>query len=589
MRTKHVAFLSTLTAACALTSAASAEHTLRYSETVTGGVRVIGSTQGHDCGSSVPAPPGTTASCLIGVLSAADSSPDIYWRDNFAGTTVLPLGALAGRTSTTLDLPAGATVVRAQLYWGARDNLLLSSGLSLAHVDSATSVAPEADEVFTVAAGNSEVHYLATADVTDFVSDNGEGVYSVQGIDALEVPLLDQDVMYAGWSMVVVFEDDDGAASYVSILDGLDLVEGATANIHQLALEVPDSPTFSGTLHLHVFEGDFETTGDSVSFDGNVLSNAQNPAMNFFNSSRTANGVAVVGVSPPLTGVPDSMSSYDLDSVSISSFLQQGTSNYPLSVIAGPDTLLIGPIVTETRGCETAADCTDADAPACDPATGSCEICVPGVDEGNCPTETGPICVDPDATGDPFCGCETDSDCGDADSGMVCDTEDTHQCIEGCRGKDGNGCPDGEECTSETDEIGICTTPCEDDRDCPADAPFCDQREGLCVECLEDRHCEDNEICDTDTGTCEEVGGGGAGGGNTGGGDAGGGNNGGGNAGGGNAGGGNTGGNDGDGNGLFVPQGGGLCSCDVVGGHDNDGLFALGTLLGLAAFLRRRK
>ena len=52
--------------------------------------------------------------------------------------------------------------------------------------------------------------------------------------------------------------------------------------------------------------------------------------------------------------------------------------------------------------------------------------------------------------------CTADSECGAANSGMVCD-DATHACIDGCRGMDGNGCPDGKVCTSTSVQIGTCT------------------------------------------------------------------------------------------------------------------------------------
>jgi uncharacterized repeat protein (TIGR01451 family)/MYXO-CTERM domain-containing protein len=52
-------------------------------------------------------------------------------------------------------------------------------------------------------------------------------------------------------------------------------------------------------------------------------------------------------------------------------------------------------------------------------------------------------------------GCETDSDCGDAKSGRVCDDKE-RVCIDGCRGKGGNGCPTDQVCSSTTEEIGTC-------------------------------------------------------------------------------------------------------------------------------------
>jgi len=66
------------------------------------------------------------------------------------------------------------------------------------------------------------------------------------------------------------------------------------------------------------------------------------------------------------------------------------------------------------------------------------------VDEG----ETDPN--DPTDDADP---CVTDTDCGDATSGKVCEGG---ACVEGCRGILGNGCPLGEACTSTGPDPGEC-------------------------------------------------------------------------------------------------------------------------------------
>jgi len=64
--------------------------------------------------------------------------------------------------------------------------------------------------------------------------------------------------------------------------------------------------------------------------------------------------------------------------------------------------------------------------------------------------ETDPLDPSDDRVGD---ACTTDSDCGATDSGVICD-DDT--CDFGCRGMGGNGCPDGETCSSTTMELGTC-------------------------------------------------------------------------------------------------------------------------------------
>ena len=123
----------------------------------------------------------------------------------------------------------------------------------------------------------------------------------------------------------------------------------------------------------------------------------------------------------------------------------------PLEGVCTPDAAVV---VCASRVCDEADDlCGYAVGTGpCNPATAQI-ICRSGV------------C---DASG--VCGCMTDSQCGDATSGKVCDivNEATmNQCLEGCRGpaKDGaivgNGCPPGLVCTSLDETIGECKPPVE--------------------------------------------------------------------------------------------------------------------------------
>jgi len=63
------------------------------------------------------------------------------------------------------------------------------------------------------------------------------------------------------------------------------------------------------------------------------------------------------------------------------------------------------------------------------------------------PDETDPLDPADDAE------CETDMDCGAADSGRICIMG---ACAPGCRGMDGNSCAEGERCTSVNGETGMC-------------------------------------------------------------------------------------------------------------------------------------
>jgi hypothetical protein len=94
----------------------------------------------------------------------------------------------------------------------------------------------------------------------------------------------------------------------------------------------------------------------------------------------------------------------------------------------------------------------------CDEADNMCGY---GVGTGPCNTATAQvICRSGVCTAGELCGCTEDSQCGDATSGKVCDlVTKLNECIDGCRGTMGNGCPANLVCTSTTDAIGECKPP----------------------------------------------------------------------------------------------------------------------------------
>jgi MYXO-CTERM domain-containing protein len=98
--------------------------------------------------------------------------------------------------------------------------------------------------------------------------------------------------------------------------------------------------------------------------------------------------------------------------------------------------------------CRTDDDCSGA-TPACAP-NGVCSQCSE-TNEDQCSVNR-PVCLSTN-----ICGCTSDSDCGTAQSGRVCDTS-LGVCLAGCRGTGGNGCPEGQACSSPGTGIGRCNT-----------------------------------------------------------------------------------------------------------------------------------
>ncbi len=152
--------------------------------------------------------------------------------------------------------------------------------------------------------------------------------------------------------------------------------------------------------------------------------------------------------------------------------------------------------------CTDDSDCGDPNSgKVCDTGTHGCvDGChTPG---NGCPD--GETCTSDDATIGVCVQCLTDADCGDAQSGMVCDP-DTNACVDGCRGADGNGCPKDKVCSSDSVAIGSCVD-CVVDSQCdpdPKSGMVC-SADNTCVEgCrgADGNTCPDGQVCSSLTQT----------------------------------------------------------------------------------------
>ena len=82
----------------------------------------------------------------------------------------------------------------------------------------------------------------------------------------------------------------------------------------------------------------------------------------------------------------------------------------------------------------------------------TCVVGCRGAGGNGCPATT--TCSSVDGTVGTCQQCTTDASCGSLNSGQIC--SDTKQCVAGCRGTGGNGCPADEVCSSTTSMAGTC-------------------------------------------------------------------------------------------------------------------------------------
>ncbi|MBM4361994.1 MAG: DUF11 domain-containing protein, partial [Deltaproteobacteria bacterium] len=338
--------------------AAFAAPTLRVQVDQRGDLALIGNTLAQDCSLGTPAPlTGTVGAC--GFRRTSDSAPDVFWASNDgAGTAAANTGvALASSQSTAvLSLPAGATVTHAYLYWAGE-----STGLAAA-VDNqvtfgrpgASAVTVDAIRSATATWDGSDRYYQAVGDVTSLVQTLESGTYRVGGVATVNVNDRDDEVTFAAWSLVVFYEDPAAPPRNLALFDGLDRVSpGNEANATLAGFRVPNAG-FDAKLGVIAYEGDGQISGDSLRFGtgtlgaGNNLSDALNPATDFFNSTRSLLGVSATraGDLPRLTGGSRSMGGFDLDVVDITSRVTAGQTSANIQATTSGDVYFLGAFAT---------------------------------------------------------------------------------------------------------------------------------------------------------------------------------------------------------------------------------------------------
>ena len=194
-------------------------------------------------------------------------------------------------SSATLDLPPGATVRFAGLYWAGQSAAATRSAVGLRLPGETAYRAIDASSLQTSGAG----WYQGFADVTAIVASSGQ--YTVSNVRA--------DLATgrsAGWTLVVVYELAADPLRNLSVFDGLETVANQTVTLGPSGFTTP--PASAGPVVARVgivgYEGDIALTGDTATLAGAGLNDhgAATPSDNIFDSSVTRDGVSRTGRTP---------------------------------------------------------------------------------------------------------------------------------------------------------------------------------------------------------------------------------------------------------------------------------------------------
>ncbi|NBW86110.1 MAG: DUF11 domain-containing protein, partial [Planctomycetia bacterium] len=213
-------------------------------------------------------------------------------------------------SSASLVLPAGADVLFAGLYWGARVNSSFPTG-KLSEINNVKFRGPTDGTTYTPLAGttigtttagapDSGVStYQSFKDVTAIVQTEGAGVYTMANVQAIK----DSADYCAGWALVVVYHSAADPLRNLTVFDGFgSVINSDTITFPISGFTAPPSGPVEAAIGFVSYEGDLGFTGDNAYIDGGAgfqqLSNTTNPADNFFNSTITNRNTYVTTKTP---------------------------------------------------------------------------------------------------------------------------------------------------------------------------------------------------------------------------------------------------------------------------------------------------
>ncbi|APG64088.1 hypothetical protein LPB136_01310 [Tenacibaculum todarodis] len=177
--------------------------------------------------------------------------------------------------------------------------------------------------------------FSAFADVTEHVLQTGNGNYTLSELDVSDViaDYCPNATNFAGWSILVIYKNDDLELNQINVYDGLQHVPDEL-NITLDNLNVIDN--VGAKIGFLAWEGDRGlSVNESLFVNGNLISNPPlNPGNNAFNGTNS------------FTGESD-LYNMDMDFYDIQNNISAGDTSATVQLTSGQDFVMINTVVTK--------------------------------------------------------------------------------------------------------------------------------------------------------------------------------------------------------------------------------------------------
>ncbi len=236
---------------------------------------------------------------------------------NTAENSIDPNCMILTQSSANLNMNISQTVTAAYLYWSS------NGSLSQADLDIELNGVPVSAQRTFFDIGN----FGAFADVTNLVQTTGNGNYLFSDFGN---SINCGGTGYAGWAIIIVYEDSTLSGQMVNIYDGFQyLSPGSISNPNNIKITLSDlnlTDNANSKVGFLAWEGDDSiAAAEELRINGNVVSNLPlNPADNIFNGTNSFTGSNV-------------LYNMDLDFFAIDNYIIVGDKSLDIQIDSGGD------------------------------------------------------------------------------------------------------------------------------------------------------------------------------------------------------------------------------------------------------------
>ncbi|RAN88570.1 cell surface protein [Bacillus sp. SRB_28] len=338
--------------------------TNRFSTTTNGALAITGNTLGLSKISNL------NRAGTIGAIGAFVTTNTALQVPTFpAGTT---LNYTQNSSTALLNIPAGSTILYAELVWGgnylSRDQNItsvLGNPVSFTTPVSTYSITPSAvtasNQTF-VSGSVTFGFYTRSADVTSLVQAAGSGSYTTGSVPGLVDPLDASNgaINSAGWTLIVAYQNGSLSARNLTIYVAGNRVsvETGSADVSVSGFLTPAGGPVSGRLFLSSTEGDADLTGDQALFGPNfsslnALSGPNNAVNNFFGSqiNNAAGNLDTTGTfgtrnqsASTSTNISAGRQGWDITSIDISPYLTNSQVSAAIRLTTNGDAYMLNTV-----------------------------------------------------------------------------------------------------------------------------------------------------------------------------------------------------------------------------------------------------